>query len=104
MEPPSPQTLELLLTKLARLRLKVAAQKQAMLEWPQLTAAEHRLQAWELEANREKLAELELLVWLASQAQVPAEVRDASGAVYRTTRPLLVPDPAPATPTGVTRS
>lgn len=86
MEPPSPQSLELLLTKLARLRLKVREGNLAMQEAYSMTAAEHRLTQWQLAADREKLAELETLVWLAYH---PA---------LQTSNPSPVPNPAPTNP------
>lgn len=97
----SPDSLELLLTKLARLRLKVAVQKrQEAAEWAALPAAEHRQAAWQLQADRERLAELEVLLWLATREkeyqEAEAEVQRhlESQRALRASRPTLVPMPA----------
>ncbi len=97
----SPDFLELLLTKLARLRLKVAEQKRDRAAWVSLPAAEHRQAEWFLQRDRESLAELETLVWLAmrekefqdSEARL-AEHQESVRAL-RASRPTLVPPPAP---------
>lgn len=97
----SPDSLELLLTKLARLRLKVAELKREQAEWVKLPAAEHRQAAWTLEADRMRLAELEVLAWLAmrekeyqdSEAQVQVHLESARA--LRDSRPTLVPATAP---------
>lgn len=77
MEPPSPENLELLLTKLARLRLKVGDQKRESALWASLPAAEHRQAAWLLQQDRERLAELETLVWLATREKERREAEEA---------------------------
>jgi len=101
---PSQESLELLLTKLARLRLKVASQKRESAGWSKLPAAEHRQAAWQLQADKERLAELELLVWLATQAKVETLQAgpDLTGRIAAswTTKPLLAPSlvPSPSKP------
>ncbi len=94
VDPPSPQTLELLLKKLTRRRMKLERLKE--LRDDSLSHLEATQAGFYIAEAREEIAQLEVLLWLARQAkQAEAALEQVEGVMSRLASPTTKPNPAP---------